>query len=196
MQMLRQEPSAPPPYETAHTYHSDFDSPKVMFQQPINYMGPGEYSGEHSSITPGGLRLDKAKRIGNRLIIDFEKVSCCPGQVTGLDPDCRNCVPEELRVKGITQDVWSEWCDDLMKIQKKSPSVGGCLCIFCFPGLLLQGILCAVFCPTSGDHPLKCLPCFYGDWYVGLREWQASVNSVLNKKDMHAKLKTYKPHNR
>ena len=196
MQMLRQEPSAPPPYETAHTYHSDYESPKVMFQQPMNYMGPGEYSGEQSSITPGGLRLDKAKRIGNRLIIDFEKVSCCPGQVTGLDPDCRNCVPEELRVKGITQDVWSEWCDDLMKIQKKSPSIGGCLCIFCFPGFLLQGILCAVFCPTSGDHPLKCLPCFYGDWFVGLREWQASVNSVLNKKDMHAKLKTYKPHNR
>ena len=189
------EPSAPPSYNDAANHY--YNPSVVAIQQPIGYAQHNERN-DHalSSITPGGLRLDKAKRIGDRLIIDFEKYSCCPFEVTGLDPDCKNYVPDELRAKGISQDLWFEWCDELMKVQKKSPSCGGCLCIYCFPGLLVQSVLCAVCCPTSGDHCLKRLPCFYGDWNVGLLKWQHKVNGVLNRKDMHAKLKTYKPHSK
>ena len=188
---IRMEPSAPPSYNDAAHYHNRLGV--TVSLQPTGYV---EQSDVVSSITPGGLRLDKAKKIGNRLVIDFEKHACCPFTTTGLDPDCKNYVPEELRIKGITQGLWVEWCEELMKVQKKSPSISGCLCVFCFPGLFVQGILCAVFCPTSGDHCLKCLPCFYGDWHAGLGKWQRKVNEVLNKKDMHAKLKTYKPHNK
>ena len=194
---------APPPYEvvTNIQYHNpdpniQYHNPGVTIKQPFGYTGQGESSAVVSSVTAGGFRLDKAKKIGNRLVIDFEKTSCCPWETTGLDPDCKNYVPEELRIKGITQGLWVEWCEELMKVQKKSPSISGCLCVFCFPGLFVQCILCAVFCPTSGDHCLKCLPCFYGDWHAGLSKWQRKVNEVLNKKDMHAKLKTYKPHNK
>ena len=186
-------PPPPPAYDTVLGNHISYPPPEVMIKQPYGYGEPGEASCVESSITPGGLRLDKAKRIGDRLIIDFEKNSCCPWETTGLDPDCKNYVPEELRVKGISQDLWAEWCDKLMKVQKKSPSVAGCLCIFCFPGAIPQSILCATFCPISADHCFKWLPCCYGDWYVGLNKWQRKVNAVLNPKDMHAKLKTYKP---
>jgi hypothetical protein len=186
------EPSAPP------SYH-DCNPPGVTIKQPTGYIEQGDsgYVLDSSiSRSPGGLRLDKAKRIGDRLVIDFEKHACCPLTTVGLDPDCKNYVPEELRIKGISQEMWAEWCDELMKVQKKSPSIYGCLCLFCCPGFLFQAMLCAVLCPTSGDHCLKCLPCFYGDWHVGLAKWQKKVNEVLNRKDMHAKLKTYKPHNK
>ena len=186
-------PEPPPP-----SYHEAFDVskqyPPPLIDQPHGY---GETSQVGvSSVTPGGLRLDKAKRIGDRLVIDFEKVSCCPWETTGLDPNCKDYVPEELRLKGISQNTWAEWCDELMAAQKMSPSVSGCLCIFCFPGCIVQSLLCAIFCPTSGDHCLKCLPCFCGDWYVALTKWTKKVNEVLNPKDMHAKLKTYKPYNK
>ena len=80
-----------------------------------------------------------------------------------------------------------------MKIQKRAPSIVGCLCMFCIPGGVAQSILCALFCPISMDHCLTCLPCFYGDWYVGLKKWQDDVNFILNQHDMHVKLITYKP---
>ena len=185
-------PSAPPPYHDACD-SQQFGVPDVTFKQPTGYSNKVAPGG-HSSITAGGLRLDKAVRNGDRIIIDFEKVGCCPWDTVGLDPDCKNYVPQELNDKGISGSMWCEWCEDLAKVQKKSPSVGGCLCIFCFPGFFVQSILCATFCPISANHPLKCLPCFYGDWYHGLDKWQRKVNAVLNPKDMHLKLKTYKPH--
>ena len=185
--MITANPSAPPPsYDDIHGYSQD---PSVTIKQPTSYAVPQVHSAEVSVTTRGGM----AKRIGDRLIIDFEKVSCCPWETVGLNPDLKNYIPEEIRVKGISPNVWEGWCEDLMKIQKKSPSVSGCLCLFCFPGFIVQAMLCATFCPTSADHPLKSLPCFYGDWYVGLDKWQRKVNAVLNTKDMHAKLKTYKP---
>lgn len=181
----------PPSYNDATQKHVNFTLNQV---QPTGYSFEGETSrNDSSSVTPGGLRLDKGKKIGDRLIIDFEKASCCPWELVGLDPDCKNYIPEELRKKGITQNMWVEWCHDLMKIQKKAPSIAGCLCIFCFPGFIPQCILCAMFCPTSANHCLKWLPCFYGDWYEGLEKWQREVNEVLNPLDMHAKLRTYKP---
>ena len=138
-------------------------------------------------------KLDMAHKVGNRLIYDFEKVSCCPWQTVGLDPKVQDQIPWELEGKGITKEQWRDWMTDLMKNQKKAPSIAGCLCMFCFPGAIPQSILCALFCPISMDHCLTCLPCFYGDWYVGMRKWQDKVNAVLNQHDMHVKLITYKP---
>ena len=138
-------------------------------------------------------KLDMAHKVGNRLIYDFEKVSCCPWQTVGLDPKVQDQLPWELEGKGITKEQWRDWMTDLMKNQKRAPSIAGCLCMFCFPGAIPQSILCAMFCPISMDHCLTCLPCFYGDWYVGMRTWQDEVNSVLNQHDMHVKLITYKP---
>merc|ERR1712061_463439 len=80
-----------------------------------------------------------------------------------------------------------------MKNQRKAPSISDCLCMFRIPGLLAQSILCALFCPISMEHSLAWLPCCYGDWYAGLRTWQADVNAVLNLHNMHVKLITYKP---
>ena len=65
--------------------------------------------------------------------------------------------------------------------------------MFCMPGFIPKGILCALFCPISMDHFFSWLPCCYVDWYVGLHKWQAGVNSVLNHHNMHVKLMTYKP---
>ncbi len=186
------DPSAPPTYEEASTAYSN--PADVTIKQPSGYERNKISPLPTSSLTPGGLRLDKARKIGDRLIIDFEKVSCCPWELEGLPDGCREYIPEELRVKGISPHQWAEWCDELMVVQKKAPSIGGCLCIFCFPGFLVQSTLCAIFCPTSGDHCFKWLPCCYGDWYCGLKKWQNKVNSVLNPLDMHCKLKTYKPH--
>ena len=184
------EEASPPTY---HDATINFYPAHVIKTEPVGYFDGESSEAAISSITTGGLRLDKGKKIGNRLIIDFEKVSCCPWERVGLDPDCKNYIPEELRVKGISQDMWEDWCDDLMKVQNKAPSVGGCLCMFCFPGLIPQSFLCMIFCPLSADHCLKWLPCCYGDWHVALEKWQRKVNAVLNKKDLHAKLKTYKP---
>ena len=138
-------------------------------------------------------KYDMALRIGDRLVYDFEKVACCPGQVVGLDPHVEDALPWELEQEGITREQWRTWMKALMKNQRRAPSIAGCLCMFCIPGLWAQSILCALFCPISMDHCLKCLPCCYGDWYAGLREWQADVNAVLNHHNMHVKLMTYKP---
>ena len=183
---------APPPYgDVVVSYEPSGYSPSAP--PPTSYPEkPGP-----SSVTAGGLRLDKAVRSGDRLHIDFEKHACCPwDSVVGLDPGCSKYVPQELAERGITQSQWEEWCEDLMKVQRKSPTIGGCMCIFCFPGLLVQAVLCATFCPTSGNHCLKGLPCCYGDWHYEIGEWQRKVNETLNPLDMHCKLKTYKPHNR
>jgi len=136
---------------------------------------------------------DLAYKDGNRLIYDFEKVACCPGQIVGLDPRVKDELPWELESKGITKDQWRDWMVLLMDNQKLAPSIAGCLCMFCCPGLIPQSILCAMFCPISMNHCLKWLPCCYGDWYIGLRRWQDDVNYVLNQHDMHVKLMTYKP---
>ena len=134
-----------------------------------------------------------AYKEGDRLIYDFEKVPCCPFETVGLDPKVAESIPWELEDAGITEDQWRRWMNELMEIQKLSPSVAGCLCMFCFPGFIPQSLLCALFCPISMDHPCSCLPCCYGDWYAGLRNWQREVNEVLNLRDMHLKLMTYKP---
>ena len=138
-------------------------------------------------------KYDMAFKDGNRLIYDFEKVACCPGQIVGLDPRVADALPWELEQKGITRTQWNDWMITLMDNQKRAPSISGCLCMFCFPGFLAQSILCAMFCPISMEHIFTCLPCCYGDWYAGMRQWQADVNSVLNRHDMHVKLMTYKP---
>ncbi|KAL5265170.1 hypothetical protein ACHWQZ_G006051 [Mnemiopsis leidyi] len=190
MQTITANPSvAPPSYDEINDYNHD---PTVTIKQPTTYVEPEVRVQVSANFTRGGM----AKRVGDRLIIDFEKVPCCPWETVGLNPDLKNYVPEELRVKGISPNVWEGWCEDLMKVQKKSPSVSGCMCLFCVPGFLVQAMLCAIFCPISADHPLKSLPCFYGDWHVGLDKWQRKVNAVLNPKDMHAKLKTYRPFQR
>ena len=138
-------------------------------------------------------KYDMAYKEGNRLIYDFEKVACCPGEVVGLNPRVADALPWELKQALVTKEQWRGWMLSLMENQKRAPSVAGCLCMFCVPGFFVQSILCAMLCPISMDHCFKCLPCFYGDWYVGLRKWQAEVNEVLNQRNMHVKLMTYKP---
>jgi len=135
---------------------------------------------------------DMAYKSGNRLIYDFEKVACCPFQIVGLDPKVADKLPWELEQKGITKEKWRDWMLQLMDNQKRAPSITGCLCMFCCPGGIVQSILCAMFCPLSMDHCFKWLPCCYGDWYVGMKQWYEEENSVLNQHDMHIKL-TYKP---
>ena len=138
-------------------------------------------------------KYDMAFKNGNRLIYDFEKIACCPGHKVGLDPHVADALPWELQQKGITRTQWRDWMTALMENQKRAPSITGCLCMFCVPGFLPQSILCALFCPLSMEHSLACLPCCYGDWFAGMRKWQAEVNTVLNQHNMHLKLMTYKP---
>ena len=181
----------------------------VQTTQPVGYGGPQMPASppiiqpqQPVEVFPPSLTVDiehkhdMAYKDGNRLIYDFEKVGCCPWDRPGLQPQVKDQLPWELEQKGITAHQWREWMMALMENQKRAPSVVGCLCIFCFPAGLVQSILCACLCPISMDQPLKCLPCFYGDWYVGLRQWQDNVNAVLNRHGMHVKLMTYKPHNR
>ena len=168
-----------------------FESSPYVLDQPLGYDDPSK-----ASISPGGLRLDKAVRIGNRLVLDFEKHACLPCNVVGLDQDCKYYIPHELAEKGITASQWHEWCRDLDKVQRKSPSIYGCVCLFCFPAGLVQSILCAALCPISAHHCLDWLPCCYGDWHYGIARWQSKVNETLLAKSMMCKLKTYKPHNR
>ena len=114
------DPSAPPTYDEAAT--SYYNPADVTIQQPSGYeKNPLQLP--TTSVTPGGLRLDKAKKIGDRLIIDFEKVSCCPWELEGLPEGCREYIPEELRVKGISPHQWAEWCDELMVVQKKATEI-------------------------------------------------------------------------
>ena len=186
-------PAAPPYFEE--------DVPEVVVKQPLfstngsNLLSSADASNQNAPPAPP-VRQDKSLRQGDRLIIDFEKVSCCPWETTGLPADCEDYIPEELYSKGITNQMWHEWCTKLNGIQAKSPSVAGCLCLFCIPGFIAQCVLCAIYSPTSAHHPCDCLPCFYGDWYHELKKWQRNVNYELNKRGMHAKLKTYKPHSR
>jgi len=182
----------PPPLQTyAHTPLQPTSTPgaqpATILQQPI--------SGSSHDIPKSTLNMELYIIKDNRLIIDFEKVSCLPCQTVGVDPRVFNNAPSPLKLKGITDPQWRKWMEDLMEVQKKAPSIVGCMTIFCFPGLLIQTILCACFCPTSASHVLDCLPCFYGDWHSALKAWMESVNKELNPIDMHAKLLTYKPHN-
>lgn len=140
-------------------------------------------------------QADMIVKEGNRLIIDFEKVACCMGQKVGLHPQVKNRIPLEIECKGISRDTWFKWMSKLDEIQKKAPSICGCLIMFCFPGLFVQSTLCALLCPLSMDHMFSWLPCCYGDWYAALKNWMDDVNNVLNQVDMHAKLVTYKPFN-
>uniref|UniRef100_A0A7M5URM1 Uncharacterized protein n=1 Tax=Clytia hemisphaerica TaxID=252671 RepID=A0A7M5URM1_9CNID len=173
--------------------------PEPVTKQPTGdgvnpaFIATGEGSSS-SVVTQAGSGLIYYVVKDNRLIIDFEKVSCCPWQTVGIRPENINQVPQQLATKGINGDQWKKWMIDLMKVQKKAPSVVGCLTIFCCPGFLAQTVLCAMLCPTSMSHPLDCLPCCYGDWYTGLKAWLNDVNAVLNPKDMHAKFMTYKQH--
>ena len=142
-----------------------------------------------------GLRTDMVVKKGNRLIIDFEKVSCYMFQETGLHPRVKQNIPLEIESKGISAETWFKWMSQLDDIQKKSPSICGCLIMFTFPALFVQSYMCALLCPLSMDHMFSWLPCCYGDWYAALRRWMDDVNDTLNEIDMHAKLVTYKPFN-
>ena len=161
---------------------------------PIRTVQQAEVAHPSQVTTDIQHKHDMAYKDGQRLIYDFEKVGCCPGEVVGIDPHVKDALPWELEQKGITKEQWHDWMIALMDNQKLAPSITGCLCMFCVPGFLAQSILCAMFCPISMDHCLKWLPCCYGDWYAGLRKWQNDVNSVLNHHDMHVKLMTYKPY--
>ena len=81
----------------------------------------------------------------------------------------------------------------LMKNQSRAPSNAGYWFMFCVPGIFVQSILCAMFCPISMDHCFSWLPCCYGDWYAGMKKWQEEVNILLIQHNMHVKLMTYKP---
>ena len=167
----------------------------VIMQQPYSQPPPNNDAVViQESVSLSNIEFYKV--YDGRLIIDFEKVSCLPFETVGIKQQNMDCCPDPLKKKGITDSDWQKWMQDLMVVQKKAPSVIGCLTIFCCPGLLIQSMLCAMFCPTSKSHFLDCLPCFYGDWYRGLTEWTTKVNAVLNDKDMHAKLLTYKPYSR
>ena len=131
---------------------------------------------------------------GDRLVYDFERATCCPGQPSGLDADVENQVPTELARVGVDADEWRKWVEELRDIQKVAPTATGCMIMFFCPGLVVQSFLCAMLCPISANHCLTFLPCCYGDWYARLQEWMDKVNLVLNTKDMHAKLMTYRPH--
>merc|ERR1712136_257641 len=100
--------------------------------------------------------------IGERLIYDFEKTSCWPGQAVGLDPQVKDNVHPLLLERGVSAQQWHEWMSELDEVQKKAGSVAGCLCTVCFP--------------LSMNHPLSWLPCCYGDWYEALRKWTENVN--------------------
>lgn len=162
------------------------------YANPITQQPSNEAFGGGSS---NGIQLTLHTIISNRLVIDFEKVSCCPWEHVGLHDGVKGSMPQEIASKGISPQLWKEWMEKLQDIQKLAPSVAGCLCMFCFPGFLPQSILCAMFCPISSNHPFSFLPCCYGDWYDKLNKWQIKVNETLNRYEMHAKLMTYKPHN-
>ena len=166
-------------------------NPNVV--NPITVQPNGQ--GPSQPRRASGLRTDMAVKQGNRLIIDFEKVACCMLREVGLHPHVKHNIPLEIEAKGITDDTWLQWMSKLDKIQKKAPSVCGCLIMFCFPGLFVQSTLCALLCPLSMDHMFSWLPCCYGDWYAALRRWMDEVNATLNQIDMHAELMTYKPFN-
>lgn len=175
--------AAPPAYRVhAHSPPKVAPAPPVVTTQPMPNNQPVYNSANDMSV-----------RHGDRLLYDFEKISCCIGQVSGLDPKVKNNIHYEINQKGVTLEEWREWMIDLEVIQRKATSVVGCLCIFCFPGGIVQAILCAMFCPVSSDHALSWLPCCYGDWYAALRKWMDKVNGKLNGLGMHAKLLTYKP---
>ena len=89
------EEATPPSYHdaTINSYPAH-----VIKTEPVGYFDGESSYATISSIIPGGLRLDKEKKFVKRLIIDFESFSCCPWDRVGLDPDCKNYVPEKLRV--------------------------------------------------------------------------------------------------
>ena len=132
-------------------------------------------------------------RINDRLIYDFEKVMCCLGQHSGLQPQVKDQIPFELSEAGISTMQWYEWMSQLDEIQMDAPTLWGCFLMYCFPGFFIQSIICEVCCPISRNHCLSCLPCCYGDWYEALRNWMNKVNETLMEHGMHAKFLTYKP---
>lgn len=135
----------------------------------------------------------KYVRIGDRLIIDFEKMICLPCDTSGLHPDVRYQIPDEIR-EVMTTAEWCKLMTELDEIQiNMAPSLFGVFSTFFLPLGFPQWLFCAMFCPISGDHKLKCLPCCTGDWHAALRDWQKNINCKLNPYDMHAKLLTYKP---
>lgn len=148
-----------------------------------------------NAVTHLGFRADMAVRIGDRLIIDFEKLSCCMFEKSGLHPQVKHNIPTEIKSKEITPQIWMNWMSELDEIQQMAPSVCGCLMLFCVPCGVMQSILCATLCPLSMNHQLSWLPCCYGDWYEALRQWMNELNASLSKIDMYAKFMTYKPYN-
>ena len=77
-------------------------------------------------------------------------MTCFPGQPSGLDVGVKDQLPSELAVKGITIEEWRSWINELEEVQEMHPTICGCMLMFCFPGGLVQSILCAMFCPISG----------------------------------------------
>lgn len=136
---------------------------------------------------------DMSVLIGDRLIYDFERSSCWPGQVTGLEAQVKDNVHPLLVERGVTAQQWHQWMSELERAQEKAGSVAGCLCTACFPFGVIQTLVCLMCCPLSMNHALSWLPCCYGDWYEALRKWTDNVNGTLRTMGMYAQLVTYKP---
>ena len=187
-------PSAPYPIQT---FQPGSNFLPVINQNTI-YQVPTHQTIENfraNAVTQLGFRTDMAVCIEDRLIIDFEKLSCYMFEKSGLHPQVKHNIPMEIQSKGITHQIWMKWMSELDEIQKMAPSVCGCLMIFCVPYGIMQSILCATVCPLSMNHQFSWLPCCYGDWYEALRQWMNDVNASLSKIDMYAKFMTYKPYN-
>ena len=94
-----------------------------------------------NAVTHLGFRADMAVRIGDRLIIDFEKLSCCMFEKSGLHPQVKHNIPTEIKSKEITPQIWMNWMSELDEIQQMASSVCGCLMLFCVPCGVMQSIL-------------------------------------------------------
>lgn len=117
---------------------------------------------------------------------------CCIGEVASLDPKVKDYIHPSVREKGISPSEWKQWMEGVDGIQKKAPSVTGCLLLFLFPGGLFSSSFLYNVLPDS-KGTLSWLPCFHGYWYAALKKWQEIVNARLSLYGMYAKLVTYKP---
>jgi len=168
----------------------------VINNTKVNRSQPNQQNNNIVAVDNTGPRMDQAvlTHNGTRLLWDFEKHTCCGDGQLGLYPGARDNLPPELRSKGITEQQWREWLDELDDIQKKiSPTICCVLSTLCCPGGILQCILCATFCPLSSNHCFSCLPCCFGDWHAAIRQWQERVNAILIEYGMYVKLKSFKP---
>jgi len=184
----------PPPAQPigGYAYPPQPPAHAIQYSTPVVAQPPSHNNAVYPAYQPNNPN-DMSVLIGDRIIYDFEKTSCCPGQAVGLEPQVKDNVHPLLVEKGVTAEQWHQWMSELDQVQKKAGSVAGCLCTVCFPFGVIQTMLCVMCCPLSMDHALSWLPCCYGDWYEALRRWTDKVNETLRTMGMHAQLVTYKP---